>query len=58
MKRGENSRSMWRDFDRAQTGSGGGGGGSSSGGRASLNIPFWFFGAAFGVAQIIDRVFT
>jgi hypothetical protein len=39
-----------RNYREAMTG-----GGGSSSGRASLNIPFWFFGAAFAAGQIIDR---
>jgi hypothetical protein len=39
-----------QDFHNAM----GGGGGSSR--KASLNIPFWFFGAVFGAAQLIDVI--
>jgi hypothetical protein len=50
-RRNLENRAM-QDFRNAM----GGGGGTRN--RASLQFPFWFFGAMFGAAEVIDRVFT
>jgi hypothetical protein len=39
-----------QDFRNAMGGSGG------SSRHTSLNIPFWFFGAAFATAELIDVI--
>ncbi|MGH9251623.1 MAG: hypothetical protein ACRD0W_19190 [Acidimicrobiales bacterium] len=44
---------MYRMRSSTTSGSGGGGGSRN---RASLQFPFWFFGAAFGAAQLIELI--